>query len=270
MADFDKENESDRKPKGVGHMDDMDGLIKKAVEKAANRQKRKIIDSIILKASHGKSTTSTDEIIATIEGMQNSPIGVESREDQMFSYIGEEMIVALKAYSDTHHGYHGGVCDSKIHARRRIVGSHGVGSTDMVNQPILDVANLQTRFVSAVPTPYYEPSVGETRVAPGFDVIVDASKRGVVVIDPKRKLVSPIWTNEQYDALAARGNHFPLDPFADNTHNFGEGNSVTDEVAHTAIEHALVLLRLSPAPSGVDVGAKIKELESCLVAIPTP
>lgn len=171
-------------------------------------------------------------------------------------------------------GFHGGLEDSKLHIRRRTVGSQGKDSTNMVSQPIYDIADSKTRFVSAKPTPYYEPSVGEARVAPGFDYIVDATDRGIVIVDPRQRLVSNIMTPEQYDAVVKKRGFFPFDPFAGTAHRFGEGNPDTDEVARRAIQDAIHLLQGPKVHKG-GLMYPILEMEtelekSLLPLIPTP
>lgn len=171
-------------------------------------------------------------------------------------------------------GFHGGLQDSKLHIRRRTVGSKGKDSTNMVSQPICDIADSKTRFVSAKPTPYYEPSVGEARVALGFDFIVDEIERGVIVVDPTRRLVSEPMTRERYDVLAKKRGFFPLDLFANDTHQFGVGNPVTDEIARRAISDAIHLLDGAKASKSVHMNEKLEILtgleKSLLSVIPTP
>lgn len=166
---------------------------------------------------------------------------------------------------------HGGFGDGVVH----IVQGDGLGARakddpTVVAQERMDVSDQATRYVSAEPTPFYNPASGsENNAAFGFDLIVTEARGGVVVVDPKAGRISNVMTPDQYTAAAKTAGIFPTDTLH---HRIGTGNPLNDQIAKDAITKTIALLRGATAPTGTDPGllnAKIAGLEASLSRIPS-
>lgn len=166
---------------------------------------------------------------------------------------------------------HGGFGEGVVH----IVKGNGLGvrakdDPTVVAQERVDVSNQTTRYVSAEPTPFYNPASGsENNAASGFDLIVTEARGGLVVVDPKAGRVSDVMTPDQYTATAKTAGIFPTEKLR---HRVGAGSPFNDEIAKDAITRTIALLRGATAPTGTDPGllnAKIAGLEASLSSIPS-
>lgn len=144
------------------------------------------------------------------------------------------------------------------------------GDPTVVAQERVDISDQKTRYISAEPTPFYNPASGsEDNAASGFDLIVTEARGGVVAVDPKAGWVSDVMTPDQYATAAKTAGIFPTDKLH---HRIGTGNPLNDQIAKDAITKTIAVLRGATAPTGTDPGllnAKIAGLEACLIRIPS-